>query len=427
MARSLRLDVEKTEIKTSFCISQEQREKQMRLAIPRVKGRLVPRETLSDEEIAIVCYGPSLNKTWGETRNFKKVMTCSGAHDFLVGKGIIPTWHIDLDPREHKAKMLTPHKDVEYLIASCCHPNMLDKLEGFNVKLWHIYNNETNKDLPLTIPRGEWVVTGGCNVGLRCLVLARILGYRNFHLFGMDCSFPKGSKHHAGEHLNASKKVFEIPYDGKMYYGEPVMLDYARTFFHEMELLPDVTVKLHGEGLLQHMVAKEGQSRLKVKKQAMIAFSAPPTITEEALEAAKKLHLNPIYGIDGKKRKDVVLNLAKTLKTNSILDYGCGKGTLAASLPFPIWEYDPAIPGKDGVPRSADIVVCINVMEFVEPEMLDNVLGDICRCANKIAFLVIEGKKEEWEKRFSGFFKIGAILEHETEIHCVLEPKIGFR
>ncbi len=399
----------------------------MRLNIPRVKGRLVPRETVTEEEIAIVCYGPSLRKTWAEIREFKKIMTCSGAHDFLVERNIIPTWHVDLDPREHKAKMLTPHKNVEYLIASCCHPNMLDKLEGFNVKLWHIYNNESNKDLPLTIPRGDWVVTGGCNVGLRCLVLARILGYRNFHLFGMDCSFPKDSLHHAGEHPNASKKVFEIPYDGKMYYGEAVMLDYARTFFHEMELLPDVTVKLHGEGLLQHMVAKEGASRMNVKKQAHIAFSAPLTITPEGIEAARKLHQSPIYGIDGRKHKDVVLNLAKTLKTVSILDYGCGKGTLAANLSFPIWEYDPAIAGKDHVPRSADIVVCLNVMECVEPEMIEPVLGDICRCANKVAFLIIEGKKDEWEERFRPFFKVGAIFECGKDIHCVLEPKVGFR
>jgi uncharacterized Rossmann fold enzyme len=427
MARSLKLDVEKTKVETSYCISQDQRERQMLLSMPRVKGRLVPREAISDEEIAIVCYGPSLRKTWREIGQFKKIMTCSGAHNFLVERKIIPTWHVDLDPREHKAKMLTPHKEVEYLIASCCHPNMIDKLEGFNVKLWHIYNNETNKDLPLTIPKGEWVVTGGCNVGLRCLVLARILGYRNFHVFGMDCSFPKDSLHHAGEHLNASKKVFEIPYDGKMYYGEAVMLDYARTFFHEMELLPDVSVKLHGEGLLQHMVAKEGTSRMKIKKQAMIAFSAPLTISNEHVEACRKLHLDPLYGREGKKYKDVVLNLSKALKTTSILDYGCGKGTLGAGLPFPIWEYDPAIPGKDSVPRSADIVVCINVLEFVEPEMLENVLGDICRCSNRVAFIVLEGKKEDWEARFEPFFKIGTILEHGKEIHCVLEPKVGFR
>jgi hypothetical protein len=105
------------------------------------------------------------------------------------------------------------------------------------------------------------------------------------------------------------------------------------------------------------------------------------------------------------------------------MDYGCGKGTLGAKLPFPIWEYDPAIPGKDGVPRPADLVVCLNVLEWVEKDMLDNVLGDIVRCARKCVFAVIEGRKEDWEKKLNQFFRIGTILQAGQDIHCVLEPR----
>ena len=423
MARSVKLDVDSTKVVTSYCISADQRDYQMRLNIPRVKERLYPVESVSDEEIAVVCFGPSLKKTWSELKNFKTIITCSGAHKFLLERGITPTYHVDLDPRPHKVEMLgTPHKDTTYLIASCCNPNMLDKLEGFKVKLWHIYANETNQNLPLVYPRGEWILTGGCNVGLRCLVIARVLGFRRVHVFGMDCSFPKDSGHHADTHTNASKKSFETPYGGKMYYCEPVMLDYARTFFHEVEQLPDMTFKLHGEGLLQHMVANEFKP-VKTKPHAVIAFSTPPTISDKALQEAKRLHLSPVYGIDGKKHKDVILKLSESLKTKSIMDYGCGKGTLGASLPFPIWEYDPAVPGKDGVPRPADICVCINVLEFVEEEMIENVLGDICRCTNRVSFLIISGKKDFWEPKLSEFFKIGAIFEQNTDLHCVLEPK----
>ena len=131
-----RLDVEKTEVKTAYCISNDLREDQMRVANDRIKTRFQPIDTIQTEEIAIVCYGPSLKQTWPEVKRFKKIMTCSGSHQFLLERGIIPTWHVDLDPREHKVKMLgQPHKDVEYLMASTCHPTMWDKLEGFNVKL----------------------------------------------------------------------------------------------------------------------------------------------------------------------------------------------------------------------------------------------------------------------------------------------------
>lgn len=426
-----RLDVEKTEVKTTFCISDEQRDNQMRLAIPRIKARVIPSEQICDEEIAIVCYGPSLRKTWPELRAFRKIMTCSGAHKFLLDRGIVPTWHVDLDPREHKARMLgEPHKDVEYLIASCVHPAMLDRLDGFNVKLWHIFANESNRDLPLVYPRGEWILTGGSNVGLRCLVMARILGYRRFHVFGMDNSFPKDSAHHAGEHLNANKKIYEVPYDGKMYYCEPVMVDYARQFFHELNQLPDIKVVLHGEGLLQHMAYKKMGEPLQQKKNAVIAFATPLTITPQHLEYNRTLHTGPLYGREGKRHKDVVLKLVETLKTTSVLDYGCGKGALAAAMPFPIWEYDPAVSGKDSAPRPADLVVCLNVLEYVEPDMLDHVLGDLVRCSKVMVFAIIDTNSgfiqhdsDWWSKKLNEYFKIATILQAGTELHCVLEPR----
>lgn len=421
MAHRIALD---TEIKTSYCIDQEQRDDQIRIAVDRIKGRLSPSEVLHDEPIALVCYGPSLKKTWPELKHFKKIMTCSGAHQFLLDKGIVPTWHIDLDPREHKVKMLgTPHKDVEYLMSSTCHPAMWDVLEGFNVKLWHIFNNESNRDLPLIYPRGDLIVTGGNNVGLRCLPIARLLGYRMQHVFGMDYSFPKDEGHHAGKHLNANPKLYELNYEGKVYYCEPVMVTYAKQFFHEMKQLPDVRVLLHGEGLLQHMANVKKHENIAPKKHAAIAFSTPITITPAHQEAMRKLHKNPAYGISGKKHKKVVLELAQAMKTSSVLDYGCGKGTLGQALPFPIWEYDPAIPGKENVPRASDLVVCLNVLEHVELTMLDNVLGDLVRCAKKCVFAVIEGTKEQWEKKLHEFFNIGTILPAGKDIHCVLEPR----
>lgn len=434
MASGLRrLDVEKTKVETKYCISDDLRDEQMRIAFQRIPGRIAPSETLYDDEIAIVCYGPSLKKTWKELRKFKKIMTCSGAHKFLIDRGIIPTWHVDLDPREHKVKMLgQPQKDTEYLMASTCHPRMWEVLEGHRVKLWHIYANENNKEVALSYPRGDWILTGGNNVGMRCLVVARLMGYRYFHIFGMDCSFPKDETHHADVHLNAYPKIFEAPYEGKMYYCEPVMLDYARQFFHEMNQLPDVRVILHGEGLLQHMAYVKRNDKINLKPKVNIAFSVPVTITPEYVEQLQKLHQDPTYGYGAKKHAAVVLKLSQAMKTYSIMDYGCGKGSLAANLPFPIWEYDPAIPGKDSVPRPADLVVCLNVLEYVEPEMLDNVLGDLVRCSKTCVFAVIDtaaGLNQHnldwWQAKFNAFFKIGTILPAglTSEIHCVLEPR----
>ena len=77
------------------------------------------------------------------------------------------------------------------------------------------------------------------------------------------------------------------------------------------------------------------------------------------------------------------------MQTRSVLDYGSGKGYLGKELPFPIWEYDPAIPGKDQSPRPADLVVCTDVLEHIEPEKLIHVLRDLSRCVLKVGYFVI--------------------------------------
>lgn len=95
------------------------------------------------------------------------------------------------------------------------------------------------------------------------------------------------------------------------------------------------------------------------------------------------------YGISGHKYADQVLGLAKSLGTRDLLDYGCGKQTLAKSLPFPIQNYDPFIPECSTRPQPADLVVCTDVMEHVEEPYVDDVLADIRDHANKVVFFEI--------------------------------------
>jgi 2-polyprenyl-3-methyl-5-hydroxy-6-metoxy-1,4-benzoquinol methylase len=94
------------------------------------------------------------------------------------------------------------------------------------------------------------------------------------------------------------------------------------------------------------------------------------------------------YGSKGKAWGPRVNILAGELAARSILDYGCGKGSLRAVLlafeaPYEVREYDPAVPGKDAPPEPADLVVCTDVLEHVEPECIDDVFADLVRLANK--------------------------------------------
>jgi cyclopropane fatty-acyl-phospholipid synthase-like methyltransferase len=145
--------------------------------------------------------------------------------------------------------------------------------------------------------------------------------------------------------------------------------------------------------------------------------------------------------VGGGKHADTVLKLAAAIGTTSILDYGCGKGYLAKAIPFPIWEYDPAVPGKEECPRPADLVVSTDVLEHIEPDRLAYVLDDLRRVTRKVAYLVIhtgpaqktlaDGRNAHliqqgakwWTKRLSKFFKVGKVWKVGAELHVVVGRK----
>ncbi len=116
-------------------------------------------------------------------------------------------------------------------------------------------------------------------------------------------------------------------------------------------------------------------------------------ITDEYRKLNEKLHdTNKHYGASGQRWASQIQGLAKMLGSTDILDYGCGKSTLAQNLPFDIKQYDPAIPKYSAAPEPADLVVCTDVLEHIEPECIKDVLLDICRLTKSMCFLVIANR-----------------------------------
>ena len=114
-------------------------------------------------------------------------------------------------------------------------------------------------------------------------------------------------------------------------------------------------------------------------------------ITEAYREQNRLLHeQNASYGISGAKWREFARTLSDWGR-KAILDYGCGKCTLAQSLgpAYRVTNYDPAIPEYAQEPQPHDIVICGDVMEHVEPECVDSVLKDIRRLTKQKALFVI--------------------------------------
>lgn len=139
-------------------------------------------------------------------------------------------------------------------------------------------------------------------------------------------------------------------------------------------------------------------------------------ISPDYLDTQKYLHEQPKgYGGRGDKWAPAIYSLMKKYGCKSVLDYGCGQGTLAKSLrklsqKIYVGEYDPAIQGKNFLPDPRDLVVCTDVMEHIEPDKLGVVIDHIFRLTNIALFLVIATRPS---KKF---------LKDGRNSHLIIEP-----
>ena len=112
---------------------------------------------------------------------------------------------------------------------------------------------------------------------------------------------------------------------------------------------------------------------------------AAPLITEDYRRMQEQLHLNPDYGVASVQYAPLVAEVLNAVGASELLDYGAGKGRLGATLdgiigrPLTIHHYDPAIPQWARRPEPCKFVACIDVLEHIEPDLIDNVLDDLAR------------------------------------------------
>lgn len=164
-------------------------------------------------------------------------------------------------------------------------------------------------------------------------------------------------------------------------------------------------------------------------------------ISESYRSLNRRLHEEGSYGRKGDKWAARVKELMVEFQPSTILDYGCGQGALARALDFEVQEYDPAILGKNTLPTPADLVVCTDVLEHVEPECVEDVLDHLQSVTRVALFAVIstrpakkilaDGRNahllvkdwEWWQYRLSARFELMNPIENHKEFQIVLLPK----
>lgn len=151
------------------------------------------------------------------------------------------------------------------------------------------------------------------------------------------------------------------------------------------------------------------------------------------------------FGEGGAKIVNQAKELINKYLPESILDYGCGKGAFKkamkrdGSFKGKVSEYDPAIPGKDALAEPADLVICRDVLEHIEPECLTDVFLDLRRVTKKCLYVVIACRPSQdilkdgtnahriirppewWEVEIQKHFNIVVFTKQQTKRECWAE------
>lgn len=168
-------------------------------------------------------------------------------------------------------------------------------------------------------------------------------------------------------------------------------------------------------------------------------------ISADYIENLKKLHERKSFGSNNTIPSEVI-RCIEEYKITSILDFGCGKGNIMTALKekYPnleIYGYDPGREEFSSLPSNIDMIISTDVLEHIEPELLDNTLIDLAKRTNKVmvhliachpakkslpdgrnAHLIVENPswwKEKLQKT------IGWKMYNENTIEYMAQPKKG--
>lgn len=229
---------------------------------------------------AIMCAGgPSLETHLPEIIRMARaggtIFAVKSAHDRLIERGVTPFACILLDPRGHVKDFVDkPHREVNYIVASMCHPSTFKGLQEKGARVW-LYHAAVGAG-EQGVLKDEWrtggnqmVVGGGCSSATRGIMLAFILGFRQAHLFGYDLCYDG-----PGE-----KRVQVSVRNGRCFTGGDIWTDYEKVAqAHELSnMMQDDTVEIEVHGgtvasLIRDQLPRKQDFRSVFREHSLSAF-----------------------------------------------------------------------------------------------------------------------------------------------------------
>jgi len=134
--------------------------------------------------------------------------------------------------------------------------------------------------------------------------------------------------------------------------------------------------------------------------------------TQEYADLLAEEHSTGEWGRTAQQYIEPITKYAAEVNETHMLDYGAGRGGLKMHIPegYTITEYEPGRPDTRDNNTPHNYVVCIDVLEHIEPDCIDAVLDDLQRVTLKGGFFTVSTRLA------------GKILKDGRNAHLIVKP-----
>jgi len=393
----------------------------------------VVRQPDRDDVLIFVAGGPTLRQYLAEIKERQAagahIMTSNNTHDYLVDNGIVPDSCLLFDPKKRVVDYVNKIQPTcHYYLATTVVREVWEKFTAAGAKLSKVlvaFGLDESQDINLQrelypkIPASNYLI-GGTMTPLRAMPFAVLLGFKSIEFYGFDSCFAQNAKiimegepgyletvvrMQSGytDAETGKKYVIDEPEDGGYFYAyrKPRIEDAhvaevdGRRFFtspgfaYQAQQIVEwvdrldgrLSVEIHGDSLSSCILAKH-----RADKAARKARIGNRRWTDAYAEMQKSMHDGEDYGVVGARSVELIGRMllgvhAQLGRRVSMFDYGSGPGRLVEALQKVICcadyqNYDPFhAKWADNVePGIVDVVTCMDVMEHVEEECVENVI-----------------------------------------------------
>lgn len=205
-----------------------------------------------DGQAVIVGGAPSLAKTVGQaawrSANGQTVFALNNAARYCRDHGVKVAHQVILDARPENAAFLI---GCHAFLASSCAPETFDAAAG-DVTLYHVNAVGVAEGLD---GREADLISTGSTVLLIALGIAYTLGFRTFHLIGVDSSYEDDAHHAYPQSLNDQDQVITAMAGGRAFKCAPWMVHQVQQFQQIAAQLANdgCEITVAGDGLLPHV------------------------------------------------------------------------------------------------------------------------------------------------------------------------------